>query len=334
MRLQSLSATLLVFLSCFVVCLQAADASNPEVIAFDLKSVSFVGEGNFIITEDDGAPTYSSPQWADNSSPLNRSANETGDRRYPVGYVKGSTPILTAVINANKELHSNWTIKVRGRGNQGVSIPETNCTFSGSIITLPETEADGQLPGYIDYYDTFDINWELKLNNDDWIAVGSSQNRLFVTLAAPIQETVYYSVVYHACRTAISQRLLSSAVPLIWTAFSSTQGPANTRKVIDTHPDINPCENGNALHYYNPWLNPPGTDPGRDWPSVDLSGLLRSENGQCTSWAEFWANCLMVHGYAEDQYIIVRPMMYYDSFWLRTGSLWGRDQIPMWRRRH
>ncbi len=261
-------------------------------IKADVKQVSFLGAGHFLITEDDADPLYSQPQWQDNSAPLNRSADETGDRKYPVGYVRNVRPVIGTIFIASAELPSGTTVKAKAAGTAGVNIPETDCTVSGVTITMPDTTADSALPNSIQYYDTFNFEWKLKFNDGDWVDVGTSKNRMCVTLAAPTQATIYYSVAYHACRTAVGETALAAAVPKIWTAFSSGTGPADTKKVQDPHPDLVPFENGGALCYYNPWENPPNNT----WPSTSLAGLLKVGNGQCTAWADFWLEALQIHG--------------------------------------
>jgi len=293
--------------------------ATAHAIKADVKQVAFLGSGHFLITEDDADPLYSQPQWQDNSAPLNRSADEAGDRKYPVGYKRNVKPLIGAIFIASEDLPSGTTVKAKAAGTAGINIPETDCTVSGVTITMPDTESDNALPDSIQYYDTFNFTWKLKFNDGDWVDVGTSKNRMCVTLAAPTQSPIYYSVAYHACRTAVGETTFNAAVPKIWTAFSSGSGPADTRKVLDSHPDLVTFENGSALHYYNPWEDPPANT----WPSLTVAGLLKVGNGQCSSWAQLWLHTLMTHGYSGAGGTYIEAPAPYNGFLVKNWDFIG-----------
>ncbi len=297
----------------------AANVNPDQAIKIDEKQVSFGGVGNFIIDQDDHKLTYSQPQWQDNSSPLNRSAEDAGDKKYPVGYKIDSTPVIGAVFWAEVDFPSGTTAVAKATGTAGLNIPETTCSIAGKIITMPNTSTTNPLPNSVQYYDTFNFQWQVKINNGKFKDVGTSKNRLFVTLDIPKQSPDFYTVVYQACRNAIGTTNLTAAIPKVWAVFS---GPANTKKVQDPHPDLIKIENGNPLHYYNPWLDVPN-NPIAGWPGFGIEDLLRSENGQCTSWAEFWVQCLNTHGFSEKAYIRVTPDQAYEFFLVKNWTFLG-----------
>ena len=298
-------------------------AAKALVVKIDLKQVAFKGTGYFPIVEDDGSPIYRELQWQDNSAPLNRSAEESGDKKYPVGYKRNVKPFIGAIFHAKADLPSGTTTTARATGTGGLNIPETACSISGSVITLPNTEVTAALPNSVQFYDTFNFQWQVKINNGSWRDVGTSKNRMFVTIDTPVTSPVYYSVAYHACRTAIGEAFMELAVPKIWTAFSTGTGSANTMKVTDSHPDISPCENRAKLKYYNPWLSPGAGSIGDRWPAIQLGGLLLVNNGQCTSWNDFWIACLEAHEFAGGEKIRVTPQDPYAGFLVKTWNLIG-----------
>ena len=258
------------------------------VMSADVREVTWAGTGFFAVKRDDTAADFPAPQWQDAAALPDRSADQANDKRYPVGYKRGSTPTLAAKFLAKANIPTGMVVKAKATGPDGMTIPETVCTVAGADVTLPATAMGATLPDKIKYYDFYELQWELKFWSADWLGVGTSKNRVFCTLDTPARSpgSFLYTTLFHACAPCDGMSDMALIFPAILARFSSGVAPANTRRVVDDHPDLTSVENGIGLHYYRGWR----TRVTRE------KDLIASGNGQCGSWATFLLSALRVHG--------------------------------------
>ena len=255
--------------------------TDVDVVVLDirLKEVEFSGSAFHEVLEDNGTP-YGGPHWQDNSSPLDGDANDPGDRKFPVSYVRGSSSRLTArFLVAEPDLVDGpWL--VRGQGSDGIRVPESEAEVSTDSIQISEVPASGAFPNTVAFLNTLDIEWEVSPDGGEtWFEVATSKNRVYVTLARPVATNLFETLLDIAARNADGLAEPDSVVAAIWSDF---QGPIPgvRRKEVDGHNRVDGVE----MKYWNPVTD---TCQTLEEMLVRLDG-----NGSCVAWSKLFHETL------------------------------------------
>ncbi len=149
-----------------------------------------------------------------------------------------------------------------------------------------DTESTGAFVDTIKHYDhktsgkEFVLTWEMNIDELDWINIGKTKHTVYLTLDEPEtnlrQETLFYT----GCRLSDGKANASDAASAVWNEFSDRK----VRRV-----------DGKQMTY---WANNSAT-------CTDTESLIRDGNGQCGSWAEFFIDCLKLHGIADAKKILL-----------------------------
>lgn len=225
-----------------------------------IKEVSF--SGNVDVVKDNGSGSYTAPHWKDGSPPS------------PVCYKGGDVMQLTAKIELDEDPGASAKVKVKGTSTNGFDINETSVP-SGKTLNLPSTSISKALSNQVDFYDPFEIEWEVSFDDGaNWCAAGKSTNKLYVTWRAPAGGvTLFHTVVGLSCRNARGQSAESAIFNGVWSEFTD-------RNVTTIDPPVR------RLTYYANWQNS----------NVTTAALLRNGDGQCGSWAKLLLDMLKVQG--------------------------------------
>ncbi len=226
----------------------APKTDEIEVIVLgSIKQAGYGGDGLHAVRQDSNAGLYSAPHWQDNSQTLDGDAADSGDRRFPVSYVKGSTIEMSLEIEAGAAFSGNAAgqIQVRGHGAGGIEFPATTANFQGDRIVANDLRAGSALPSTIDLLDPFEVSWEISLDDGGtWTDLGKTDNRVYVTLADPIDgASLYETLLDIGCRNAEGASAADDAFGRIWSDFADR---SIRRKAIDGFNK----EDGQVMRYW------------------------------------------------------------------------------------
>jgi hypothetical protein len=153
-----------------------------------LQSVQYFGAGDFFISKknanwttdkfgDEGGTVINYPEWQLGPPAVNE----------PAGYVRGSTPNMTAVLGINPPQNPgvNATLHVKGTGGLAANVDFTkNVTLQGGQITVQDLTWNVALPNKV-RNDTAPLTWEISINGGANVNIGNTATRFFVTYAPP-----------------------------------------------------------------------------------------------------------------------------------------------------
>jgi uncharacterized membrane protein len=238
-----------------------------------LSSVSFGNKTDgFYLMSSDPNPTsgsitnYAAPQWG---GPNNN--------QYPVLYAGGSTPTVAATFQLSSS-QPLPTVEAQGIGPDGFDVPATNLTQSGNQLSLSNAQMSKRFASTVQYYKDFSIDWQLSDDGGkDWVDVGTSDNPMYVSAAAPTPDPASGDLFLTVVNSAVmnTQGLSSSANAQI---ISRTWGIFTGLNVTDYA--------GNALSYYAN-INSQNTT---------VASLLQYHDGQCGAWTGLFLDMLLVNG--------------------------------------
>ena len=195
----------------------SANAQNVENTEFDgdythtissdkfhlrLDYVKFCGDMEIVL--DDGSPmpnlgvdfssTEQYPELVPNGVPIPYGSPQARfiEQSFPVAYVSGSHPTATAAFRSSPNPNYTQQLWIRGitsnANNEKGSTQEF--TFPKQLV-MPDNEgyyiykedlADQPLPiNEVDYFQKFNIIWQVSETGDDWHTVAKSYNLMFVT---------------------------------------------------------------------------------------------------------------------------------------------------------
>lgn len=279
------------------------------IFKVDLKEVAFGGPSYHIVRKDDDSGNYSTPHWQDNSSPLDRDAEDTGDKKYPVSYTRNTKPRLDVKIALEPSLPS-VPVRVRGEGTGILDVPETPGSMSGDYIILNGVETTGAFVNAVGYMNSLTVIWSVSVDGGStWIDVGSSSNEVFVTVGTPACTKPFRTVMYLACKHTGGTDA-SSCLTNTWASFS---GPANVNAWNEASKSYS-----RPLHYYQ---NSSGNN------NTVTSQLLADANGQCHSWAHMFKECLLVNN-VTSQRVRVLPLTGYSGFGVKNITFDSNPDYP------
>jgi hypothetical protein len=117
-----------------------------------VKSVTYSGDDYFPVVADPGTPDFPSnpPQWLDSN--LDGDTNDPGDVHVPIAYVRNSRMTVSATFAANPSLFPTGQAWVRATGPNGLNVPDTLVSVTGSEVTLPATALTQPFGNAVDYY--------------------------------------------------------------------------------------------------------------------------------------------------------------------------------------
>ncbi len=260
----------------FVALAAQNGAKPPQNI---LTDVSFSGDKYFEVREDDGTGKYGAPHYKDNN--LDGDADDEKDRKFPVAYTRDTTMKVTAKIAT---ANPGGAVQVRADGPGNLDLPATAAAFANGVVTLPETALANKLPNTIKFYDTFDLVWEVSLDGGTtWKNVGTSRNRIYVTLADPSASPLYETVLDIGGRNAKEKDKVADAVAEIWKDFLNPI-PGVKRKPVNGHNKADGAEMK---------FRPPQNDV-----CISMEDMLKEDaaQGACKAWAQLFSETLKAQG--------------------------------------
>jgi len=159
--------------------------ASVVLVPVEMLEVSFAESSYHELKSDDGNTTYNAPHWVDKDSDGEPEEND------PVAFTRNTKPQLKAKFKA-EGLPGDLSVKVRANSAQGLKIPETSATTEGGTIELPATSSSENLGDTIQFYNAdensaFTIDWEIRIGDGGWLALGSSRHTVYVTRAAPVK---------------------------------------------------------------------------------------------------------------------------------------------------
>jgi hypothetical protein len=191
-------------------------------------------------------------------------------------------------------------VYIQGSGPDGINIPSTKASVSGSTITLSSVAATtGFTPHVTKYYSAFNIQWQVSFDGGStWQDAGTSENPIYVCISetGPSSVTLFRTVVHLACSNAGATNE-DEAAAKTWALFA---GPTNVNAWDETAQSYS-----RPLYYYKP-----GTTFGEN-PYGSAAALLQSPNnsGQCSTWAMLLKDSWGVNG-VTSSYITANPSGY------------------------
>jgi hypothetical protein len=274
------------------------------VIALRPRLLTFTGNADDFhqIQQDNGSGVYTAPHWQDNSSPLDSDAADAGDRRFPVAYTRNTTMrIAEARFVVQPADLLGGAVSVSGVGPGGIDFAADGA-IAGDEVTLTDVAAAQPLPDAVSYFDPFEIAWSFSVDGGTtWFGGARTDHRVYATLAEPVSEPVFETVLYLACSEPGATNP-DAAVANTWSLFA---GPGN----IATW-------DGEALTYY-------ATVDGGSCTAT--SCLLVSHEGQCHSFASLLKDAMEANGIVDVRITRVLPPIDHDAFGVKNL---GFDPTP------
>ncbi len=170
----------------------------------------------------------------------------------------------------------------------------------------------GTLPDTIAFINPLSIAWEVTVDGGkNWVNAGESDNRVYVTLAAPMTRyPLYETVLDIASRNADGARDPDLAVAAIWADFAGPL-PGVKRKAMDGYNKTDGLE----LHY---WADAHGSAAFREKIQSQcyiLTNMLDASPedpqlsgiGTCTAWARLFDEAIRSEGIEGSQMYQITP---------------------------
>jgi hypothetical protein len=259
-------------------CVLEGDTDVPfDVSDIRLLSVAYAGASYYEVKEDKDGSGYSAPHWEDGNE--DGDAADANEKRYPVAFKRNTKMTVTATFKVYNAAALTGVKKVKGSGS-GFSFPETAATLAGDKLsaTIP---CDNAFANTVDFLNPLTLNWQATGDGGTtWMAGGTSDNRVYVTLDAPTS-TLFETVADIGGRNAKGKATANDVMAAIWGDFSGPT-PGVKRKPMDGHN----VADGHELTYWN----------GGAATATNTGALLKDGNGQCGSWAEFLRDCVLAEG--------------------------------------
>lgn len=214
---------------------------------------------------DDSNNYYNNPVWL---------FGGMSDGKTPVGYISGCTARVSArFIKCEKAF---W---VRAIGTDGFNLPPQQLVAvpnAPGTYVYPVTDLEKEFTaGVVQFYDPFELKWQLAAseNATDWVDVGTSKNRLYVTHGEPIIDPIpdvpqtkkLNSSFYIGCKAAKGKSTPNDIVAAIFEEFKKQEGEPTP---------IVQNANGQTMSY---WKYNTGC--------VSVSMLYTVTDGSCGTWA-------------------------------------------------
>jgi hypothetical protein len=268
------------------------------------------------------------------------SKDNTGSiEQNPVGYVSGFVAKISAnfkVSSEDKECpeegeaigasKSNFYVRGKCKTLPGVGLREQQLKVKNGIYIYPKANLEfenGEIYVFpkdqVEFYESFQIEWEFRRAKDDpWEPLETSQNRLYITHAAPIHDgdefsaPYNYTVLHLGCTSAKGQKTPSDIVNKIYGIFID-----NSIKKVEN-------QGGLALSY---WKVPETVVK-----LFSVNSLLDKSDGRCGIWALFMQHILLMQGISsnelEIQSIITFNIVDKNDFFTKVSNTFGSELFP------
>lgn len=247
------------------------------LLPVEMKEVSFGGTKYRHVESDDGATTYTAPQWVDENGDSDAADEGEDEHNDAVAYTRNSKPKIGTKMKIIG-LPSGVSIQMRAKGPGSVQMPATAPAVAGEEVTLPLVESTGTLVNTIKHYThkdatkAFSLDWELSFDSGTtWSKVATTKHTVYVTLADPKTRLRQETLFEIGCRNADGIDTEANVTDAVWNEF-----PDLVVKRVD----------GTQLTYYRDW----------ETNNTDTSRLLSQGDGICTAWAHFFVDLLKLHG--------------------------------------
>jgi hypothetical protein len=252
-----------------------------------VKSLQFSSTGFYNVAHDCASGTctnYATPHYLDNN--VDGDAEDTGDRMYPVAYVRNSyVTVSTLRFAVTPSDFSLTEVAVIGFGPDGLQFEGTG-TLTAGVLSVTTLRSNIQLPNVAACYDPFEIEWQVALTPERYQPAGVSRNRMYVTLGIPSGRRLesFFDI---GTRAAAGTATTADAVDAIWSEFT------------DLHvEDVD----GSVMGYYR------GVLCASQVTVYEAQGLVTSHNGQCGAWADLFQKCLDTQGITGSSFVTVEPI--------------------------
>lgn len=270
---------------------------------FRPKEVSFSNSTVGFLTSDDTSTTYDAPHWQDSND--DGDAEDTGERKYPIAYVRNTPPTIAGKIKVKPSgltSVSGFTAKIKVTGPGNIKINETSATVGTDEIELPATASTGNFVNEIDYMNPMTLKWEVKIKDKNhFCEAGDTLNRTYVTLGVPTTTMRQETLFDLGCRNADGESTDAPTVAAIWSDFTD-------RNV--TRIDLV------QMKYWNP--------PMSSCQSLPLMLADSSGNGTCVAWADLLKKVVEAQGIAGASIIEVESSYRNDGTLSMDGGLTTR----------
>lgn len=233
------------------------------------------------IKNDLDGSNYSAPQWQDNSAPLNGTADDAGDKHYPLCYTRNTTASVAVLLVAVPALPSGTTlitsgkVEIRGKGTSlpSYSMPATVATSDATGISVAATALSSAFPNTVYCYaPPVGIQWDY--SNDGgttWTNAGVTSHKVYVTLDNPATPNLYQTVLETGCIAAQGKSSVNDVVSAVVSAFTSLK--------------VKRAADGTIMQYWGPVATP---DPG----IFTTESLISHADGRCGAWQNFLIDVL------------------------------------------
>jgi hypothetical protein len=200
----------------------------------------------------------------------------------PLCYTRNTPVTLTATLRVTTQPTDPENVTVRGTAVIGLttivwtSAPITVNPGPATVPFVVPVPGSLALPNQVAAYNPLTITWEMSGPTGNWIGIGSTQHRIYVTLGNPAGTPAYWTLLHYSCTGAAGA---ANDQALITGAFNPLRGLNLTRQ-RDNVP----------LTYWNP------QGPARGNSNTALLLAEPTGAGHCGSWALFFIDMLKAHG--------------------------------------
>ncbi|WP_428940089.1 fibronectin type III domain-containing protein [Fontivita pretiosa] len=239
------------------------------------------------VERDDGTGTYLGPHWKDNSATPDGDADDPGDRKYPVAYVRGGAMAVEAKFKLPDGFTPPGRVRVRGNTTYAYQFygdtdtpngQDGSVVISGSTVTVMDI-ASAAFENYINHFDPFVIEWQISLDDGKtWSPGGTTKNQVYVLLGDPkfapsTPQKLFHTVVHLGTKNAKGVGDAAEVPEKLW------------REFVDR--DVRRAD-GKRLTYYADWLTQ----------NTHTAMLLADANGdgQCGAWVHLYIDLLRAQG--------------------------------------
>jgi hypothetical protein len=280
-----------------------------------LGSVGFSGDGFVPLCGDTTLQAYPAPQWKDNDGDGLPDRAGDGGGNDSVAYVKNSQPSIAAVFKVGAMQPAD-VIEFRATERNSMRIPPVQLPVVNGVATLPATPlVDGagnpaRWPDLIKIYrksdDTaFTLNWDYRINGQDWIRFASSKHQVYITAAMPTVVNKQETLFYYACNRADGD--------------VGVDGKAVTHKIYE---DFKTLE----MKRVDRFSGIPSGVFLTFWPDPqkgeDSNNLIKVGTGVCGAWANFFNDTLSMHGYKAFSIGLVAKDIIFSDGGMHDGACW------------
>jgi type VI secretion system secreted protein VgrG len=210
----------------------------------------------------------------------------------PICYASESALAVSVTFDVTTTSTYDEDVRVKGVWTIG----ETNFTWKGTVkvkagaktATLASVRSAAALPPGVAIHEPMSIAWSMvQSDGATWLAIGKTQQTLYVTLKAPAGVKAYWTLLDLSCRAAAGKTSEDGFVPAAFSPFRASVGDG---KGIQRKGD------GVRLSYY---LNGVDTSADQNEPSVYTArGILSRPDGtgRCGGWANLLIHLFKIHG--------------------------------------